>query len=44
MFCLADFNADEDRTSARASVLASEVEDGDTARPLEGDIVVTRSY
>jgi hypothetical protein len=27
MFCFADFKAEEERTSARASVLASEVED-----------------
>lgn len=39
MLCFADFKAEEERTSARASVLASDVDDTASDTPLDGDIV-----
>lgn len=42
MFCLAEVRAVEERMFARASVLASEVEEGISISrgPLEGDMIV----
>jgi hypothetical protein len=38
-FCFADFNAEEERRFARASVLASELSSPIAIEPLDGDIL-----